>query len=617
MNKRLLAFALSCNVLLAGCHSEQSEVITPSATKQSFTLAVLPDTQKYSRYSPERFNVQTQWIADNYQQQNIAFTVHLGDVVDLPKSEQEWLNARAAMQILEANPATPYSILAGNHDLLSYQTAEVNNNTDYDDQRQHNEPFLQHFPVSLQQNNFATFKGADSTGFNSYHIFNGAGRDYLVLALDWRVSAQTIAWAQQVLQQHANMPTILTAHQIINVHDDGKTPIFEQHGSMLWQQLIANNDQIFLTFNGHHHGETEMVAKNNFGNDVYMILTDYQSGFWGGNGMMQTVVFNETDNKLSFKSFSPWVMAIDESERLPQDELSRREFDLPLNFEQRFSHLNQDNSANHPGNIAGTLGYWVLDQHHQVTTAETANIVFRDLSGKGNNMALTAKSGTELTIPVEQFFSLTDDAPNFGYAKGSASFNGSKSRGGYYLQSVAPSMLMSDKQVNNQAGVLTQYTLEAIVKISPNWSAQENKWAGIFTHKPSSAQVCQHYQMDCGDGDASNALNTSSLNEMQFISTSANSTSMANWSWELAKDYWYHVVIVNDGEFATMYVDGAKVMRSAEKVQQGMVTILGAQWLIGAGTWQGEISSLFNGNVAEIRLNNRALASSEWLINSF
>ena len=65
----------------------------------SYSVAVIPDTQKYSRYSPERFMAQTQWIADNYQQQDIEFTLHLGDVVDRARDPQEWVFARQALQV--------------------------------------------------------------------------------------------------------------------------------------------------------------------------------------------------------------------------------------------------------------------------------------------------------------------------------------------------------------------------------------------------------------------------------------------------------------------------------------------------------------------------------------
>src|SRR5690606_20889646 len=167
-------------------------------------------------------------------------------------------------------------------------------------------------------------------------------REYLVLALDWRVSANTAAWAQQVLDEHPTLPTILTTHQLMNIAGDGETAIFTEHGAMLWDTLIRNNDQIFLTLNGHHHGEAMMVAKNDFGRDVVLVVVDYQSGFWGGNGMMQLISVDETDNLLQFRSYSPWVAAIPEEERRPQDELSRWEFDVPMHFGSRFANFGEN-----------------------------------------------------------------------------------------------------------------------------------------------------------------------------------------------------------------------------------------------------------------------------------
>ncbi|WP_245626961.1 metallophosphoesterase [Gynuella sunshinyii] len=120
---------LSFAVLLSACGADDSSNSTSDAdqnqdgsavaAKASYTIAVLPDTQKYARYSPERYNAQTQWIADNYKDEGIVFTLHLGDVVDRADQPAEWQYARQAMEILEANAETPYSILAGNHDVMN------------------------------------------------------------------------------------------------------------------------------------------------------------------------------------------------------------------------------------------------------------------------------------------------------------------------------------------------------------------------------------------------------------------------------------------------------------------------------------------------------------------
>ncbi|MGE8690755.1 MAG: hypothetical protein ACN6PJ_26660, partial [Achromobacter sp.] len=95
-----------------------------------FALAVLPDTQFYSRYATqaensqysrkfgsEPFMAQTYWIAANAAALNIPFVTHLGDVVDQASKPDQWKVADQAMRVLET-AKVPYSILAGNHDVL-------------------------------------------------------------------------------------------------------------------------------------------------------------------------------------------------------------------------------------------------------------------------------------------------------------------------------------------------------------------------------------------------------------------------------------------------------------------------------------------------------------------
>lgn len=68
-----------------------------------------------------------------------------------------------------------------------------------------------------------------------------------MLALDWRLSAKGYAWAKDVIAQHPKTPVILTTHELV-VDDD----TLSDYGQQLWDQLIADHDQIFLTLNGHY-----------------------------------------------------------------------------------------------------------------------------------------------------------------------------------------------------------------------------------------------------------------------------------------------------------------------------------------------------------------------------
>ncbi len=607
--KSAIAVSIMGALALTGCNSSSSDNPSTDNEVKGYTVVMMPDTQKYTRYSPERFDAQTEWIANNYIDQKIVFTAHLGDVVDLPLQEYEWVNARNSLAMMESNPETPYSVVAGNHDVISYSNG--GNNTDYDINRNpDDEPYIENFSIERQSQNFDTLKGADTTGFNTYHIFKGGDREYLNLALDWRPSDETFDWAQDILDQHSDIPTIITMHQIMDIGPDGETAIFTDLGAKVWDNLVKHNDQVFMTVNGHHHGEAMMEAKNAFGRDVMMIVMDYQSNFWGGNGMMQLVNFVEEDNKINFRSFSPWVEKIPEEDRQQHDQLERWIFDVDFNFEQRFSNLNDGEHNDSPGNIDGVVGYWSFDRANMLTTSDNTTM-FRDLSGNGNVFELAMLPGTDKDTPVEDLFQVTGDHAGFGYAEGSIQLDGNKSNGGYFLTTKAPTMMSS----NDGLGKLPNYTFEAVVRVSPESTPGENGWGGILTHIPSRGDVCDFHELSCVGGDAGTALSISTLNEFQWVSVSENGAGPDNWSWNVDKDYWYHVVIVNDGEYANMYVDNALVMRTGEKEQHGLVSIPGGEWAVGVGSWAGEYSTPFRGNVSEVRISDRVLAQEEWLIN--
>src|SRR3954465_11967041 len=85
-----------------------SLVVTPSfkgsnqaeASSSAFKIAVLPDTQNLARNHPEIFRAQTQWIADNSEEQNIKFVIHEGDITNNNNTAQ-WEVAYDAMRTLD------------------------------------------------------------------------------------------------------------------------------------------------------------------------------------------------------------------------------------------------------------------------------------------------------------------------------------------------------------------------------------------------------------------------------------------------------------------------------------------------------------------------------------
>lgn len=84
----------------------------------------------------------------------------------------------------------------------------------------------------------------------------------------WRISTAGIAWARQVSAQNPTLPVILSNPQLLNIDPDGTSPLETDYGKMLWEKLIRDNDQIFMTLNGHHHGAAHLTKSNDFGHKV-------------------------------------------------------------------------------------------------------------------------------------------------------------------------------------------------------------------------------------------------------------------------------------------------------------------------------------------------------------
>ena len=329
----------------------------PPATVSSFGLAVLPDTQFYSRYTTaetgnqfarrygsEPFLAQTQWIAANAAALRIPFVIHLGDVVDQATRPQQWAVADTAMKALE-DARVPYSILAGNHDVrqdIGYNgSADQAAGTDATRDLAA-EPYLQNFGRDRAARQ-ATFGGRDASGFHEYHVFTAEGQRFMVLSLSWRASDAGIAWARQVIAANPTLPVILVSHELLAIANDGVSPREVAYGQLLWDRLIRDNDQIFMTLNGHYHGAARLTKTNDFGNAVEQMVVDYQMAYQGGNALMRFYEIDLTGNRINAISFSPWVRQKPAATVNAFDQAlltePNQQFSIPMNFAGRFARF--------------------------------------------------------------------------------------------------------------------------------------------------------------------------------------------------------------------------------------------------------------------------------------
>ena len=655
------------SLLLSACASDSEDDDTsatpapPPRNISSFAVAVLPDTQFYSRYATdaenqqfmrkygsEPYKAQTQWVADHAKSLDIPFLIHLGDVGDQQGKPNQWTVASKAMKILE-DAKVPYSILAGNHDVILDRDYVDPSSQGSATDAQRNlaaEPYLQTFGTDRASKQ-ATFGGRDPSGFHEYHIFQAEGQKFMVLSLSWRISDAGLAWANQVIRANPTLPVILVNHQLLNIDKDGISPLEVPYGLMLWDKLIRDNDQIFMTLNGHYHGAAHLTKMNAFGNPVEEMVVDYQMAYQGGNGLMRLYEFDLSDNEIRVLSFSPWVPQKPKATLNAFDQAvltgANEEFTIKMDFAKRFARFNKDFKAAAPTHTS------LVEQARALILANYTDPAITTQKPAADSEDYPQVSGTLAhwrffggadgqPVPVGQV--IQDRTGNNPVSRAALNIDGVVgaqlgdvvwSNDHHYLSAAPGSVrfLNTDKNTPrmsyfttattaalNAETVPNGYTVEAFIKIDRDWTAQKHAWMNIMTRDGKRGDLPG---FNGGDPESPPLLFAiSSLREIQWEVVPERTgarDAKTNWSGEIIADKWMHVAIVNDNTTheTILYVEGAPVLRNTSDAP-GLATLAANMpWVIGAGSWDGARADGFFGSIGEVRIVNHALLPSQWL----
>ncbi|NUT29142.1 MAG: Tat pathway signal sequence domain protein [Streptomyces sp.] len=554
----------------------------PDSNSRRFTLAVMPDTQYlFDGPSINAAPVQAslRYLLEHGRDENIVFLSHLGDLTE-NGAKDEFAAIGEAFELLDRR-GVGYSVLAGNHDVKSSTN----------DQRGPT-PYLDTFGPRRFQGR-STFGGASSDGYNTYHLFRAAGREWMVLALDWRLSAQGYAWAKDVLARHPKTPVILTTHELV-IEDD----TLSAYGQQLWDQLVKDHDQIFLTLNGHYWPAGRATRKNAAGNDVHLHLTNYQNRYFGGAAMIRLYRFDLDRGVIDVETVSPWILGraakgLNELER-QEIELSgdADRFSVDIDFADRFSGF--DPVPARPARpaskmlVRGTAAYWRFDSAVSGTV--------RDLSGRGNDLTVVSVGGGTLGWSADHH----PDQPGHG----SLEFTGFKSPlKGAYLRTVDGAPL-------NSATFRNGYTIEAFYRLPADWDASHHAWAGLVGRTGTGGAAGKT------EGDPDEPLATLSLSDgpgPQWAVRPLNQQGIAtNWGDETARETWWHVAVVNDGRHTTLYVQGCPVARNPHATAIGLTSV-GLPWLLGGYEYGGRIDQILYGRLGDVRIVERALPVTSFM----
>ncbi|NEB92772.1 LamG-like jellyroll fold domain-containing protein [Streptomyces bauhiniae] len=586
----------------------------PDPASLQFTIAVMPDTQFMYWGSQDSVDRTPQeesfrYIINNSgnPDRNIVFMAHLGDMTqDADPASFEQVDK--AFALLDAHGAA-YSVLAGNHDLSG-------------DDTRGDTTYLQTMgPRRFRHSK--TFAGADKTGYNTAHIFQAASRSWLLLALDWRTTDQGFAWANEVIKAHPKMPVIITTHDMVwSNYDDNVFPYesgdpednagLSGHGQTVWDQLVQDNDQVFLTVNGHYWPPGRTTKKNAAGNDVHLHIANYQNRYFGGGGMIRLYHFDLVRNTIDVETINPWILAQDPGSRNElAAELARvsgpvDNFSVPIDFKERFAGF--DPVPVRPARpaarelVKGTLAYWRFDGQGAPGTALAEGQRIHDLSGKGNDL-------TVVIVPGSAADALTWSADHHPAQPGHASLQFAGGRDpvhGAYLTTGATAPL-------NFETLRGGYTIEAFVRMPLDWDAGKNGNASFLSRRGSAGTAGKHGKNTDPNEPLAQFAITNNGREPQFNHYPTNNTyPTTNWGHGLVELKWWHLAVVNDGRYTRLYVEGAPVVDNPKRVSVGL-TSLGLPWLVGGHEYAGSIDVVFHGNLGDIRIANRPLAKNEFL----
>ena len=568
-----------------------SATVDPDSPR--FALAVLPDTQYLfdaDSADPAPLRETFRYLLDQRADANIVFMTHLGDVTE-HGTDQEITLAGQTFRTIDGK--MPYSVLAGNHDI----------NSSTDDQRGASAYLKAFGPARFAS--MPTFLGATADGYNSAHLLAAGGRTWLVLALDWRISDGGIAWAQGILRQHPRVPAIVTTHDLAYADDDGQAHL-SGNGQRLWDRLIRDHDQIFLTLNGHYWPPGRTVLRNAAGHDVHVHITNYQDRYYGGAGMIRLYAFDLARGVIDVQTFAPWFLARDPERRTPLEsetiELTSDvdRFSVAIDFDTRFAGFDPP-ALPAPRPAARvidrhTAAYWRFDAAGQ--SAADGSVV-RDLTGKGNDLTvrrLPNSTADTLTVSAEHHVG----AP----AHASLRFDGGKNPNHGAI------LLTGAHAPVNRMRFEDGYTIEAFLKL-PDPYAGDHSWMGVWSWEGRSGDAGKHNGYS--ELEPTCSLNVSPERFLQYVVYPAvGDSSPTSWSHAIRPGEWTHVAVVNDGRRTVIWVDGSKIARNPAAPSRGIAT-LGRPFVIGATSYDLQYDQGFYGWIGDVRITAAPLPPTRFM----
>ena len=282
-----------------------------------YSFAVLGDPQ-YATYHDTKSNLGNldklfTWILDNKETRNIQYVFGLGDSVQSMTTYEAFRNPPEwdliSAQYARLNGNIPYGVVRGNHD---------------DEAGYHEHVCTEYYKSQMEGFFFDPTKPVTlgNSMSNSYQKIEIGNHKYLMLNLDFRVTPESLAWANDVIYEHYEYKVIISTHAYIDhlgefyKGDVGSSNVDNTvlewvafDGEYLWENLFSRHDNVFMVLCGHLGGGGPVVQTRKaeaYGNEVIEILVA-PDAYEKDNpcGLVLMLNFTEGAQKIEIEYYSP------------------------------------------------------------------------------------------------------------------------------------------------------------------------------------------------------------------------------------------------------------------------------------------------------------------------
>jgi len=236
-------------------------------TKPTFTFAAIPDTQfEVVRADDTRTRDRSVWLVENQKRLNLAFVVHVGDIVedDSPNHEQ-YERARQGIAPLRA-AGIPYRLVVGKHDTAATcdEASGTCSNPAAARQLRDTSVFNRYFPSK----DIAGLEGEFEKGKvdNTYAIYEAGGLKWMVLTLESWARPEAVRWANGAVSAHPDTNVIVATHMYLTGSGDisptdGGFGAGATSPQSLFDNLIKRHENIKIVLSGHQGAAARRTDK--------------------------------------------------------------------------------------------------------------------------------------------------------------------------------------------------------------------------------------------------------------------------------------------------------------------------------------------------------------------